>query len=59
MELLDYILQDEEDFYGMGASDKMKEVLKRLDHFKGKVIDGESKINLLRIFFEEFRNLKN
>jgi len=35
----------------MNPVDKMKEVLKKLDHFKGKMKDGESKINLLRIFF--------
>ena len=58
-ELLDHILQDEDEFYGMSSIDKMKEVLKRLDSFKGKTVDGESKINLLKIFFEEFRNLKN
>lgn len=37
----------------------MKEVLKKLESFKGKKIEGENKINLLKIFFEEFRNLKN
>jgi hypothetical protein len=37
---------------------KIKTVLKNLEGFQGKTIEGESKINLLRIFFEEFTSLK-
>lgn len=36
----------------------MKLVLKNLDSFQGKQIEGESKICLLRVFFEEFATLK-
>jgi hypothetical protein len=31
--------------------DKIKEVLKNLESFKGKTIDGEPKVSLLLIFF--------
>ena len=37
-ELLDFILTDEPEFEGMSSIDKMKEVLKKLDSFKGKKI---------------------
>jgi hypothetical protein len=50
-ELLDFILQDEPEFEGLSSIEKMKQVLKKLDYFKGKKIEGENKINLLKIFF--------
>lgn len=40
LELLDYILQNEDDYVGLDAPTKMREVLKNLDSFKGKTIDG-------------------
>ena len=58
IELLEYIIQDEPDYHGLTVTEKMKEILKNLENFKGRTIDGESKVNMLRIFFEEFRNLK-
>ena len=58
MELLDFILQDEEEYYGMDPQVKVKTVLRNLERFQGRMIEGESKINLLRIFFEEFTSLK-
>ena len=60
IELLDYIVQDEPEYHDQSLSlaDKMKEILRNLELFKGKTIEGEPKVNLLRIFFEEFRNLK-
>lgn len=60
IELLDYILQDEPEYqeHGLSSSEKMKEVLRNLEKFKGRTTEGEPKVNLLRIFFEEFRNLK-
>lgn len=57
--MLDFILQDEEEYNGLSSIEKMKQVLKKLESFKGKKVEGENKINLLKIFFEEFRNLKN
>lgn len=51
VEVLEYILQDEPEYFGLSLREKMKEVLKNLESFKGKTIDGESKVNMLRIFF--------
>lgn len=51
VELLEYILQDEQQYFGMNLKEKMKMVLKNLESFKGKTVDGESKVSMLRIFF--------
>jgi hypothetical protein len=37
---------------------KIRSVLGNLEGFQGKMVEGESMINLLRIFFEEFTSLK-
>jgi DNA modification methylase len=58
MELLDFILQDEPEYFGLDPKTKTQQVLRNLENFQGKSIEGESKINLLRIFFEEFTALK-
>lgn len=34
-------------------------MLKDIDRFKGKYLDGDSKINLLLYFFREFKALKD
>lgn len=39
-ELLDFILQDEPEYDGLSSIQKMKQVLKKLDSFKGKKIEG-------------------
>jgi hypothetical protein len=39
-ELLDFILQDESDYEGLSSIEKMKQVLKKLEYFKGKKIEG-------------------
>lgn len=39
------------EYFNLDASMKTRLVLKNLESFKGKSIDGESKINLLKIFF--------
>ena len=58
MEMLDYILQDEPEYAGLEPSAKTRLVLKNLEKFQGKTLEGESKINLLRMFFEQFTALK-
>jgi hypothetical protein len=58
MELLEFILQDEPEYAGLDPATKTRQVLRNLESFQGKTIEGESKINLLRIFFEEFTALK-
>jgi hypothetical protein len=58
MELLEFILQDEPEYAGLDPASKTRLVLRNLESFQGKTIEGESKINLLRIFFEEFTALK-
>ena len=58
MELLEFILEDQSQYVGLDPHSKVREVLKNLESFQGKMVEGESKINLLRIFFEEFTDLK-
>jgi hypothetical protein len=43
-EFLDYILEDEPNYSGIPFLDKIKKVLKNLETFKGKIIDGELKV---------------
>jgi hypothetical protein len=40
MELLDYILKDEPEYAYLDPSERMRLVLKNLDRFQGKHIDG-------------------
>ena len=40
VELLEYIIQDESEYFGLSLTEKMKQVLKNLESFKGKTIDG-------------------
>ena len=52
MELLEFILQGEPEYMGLDPTSKTRLVLRNLESYQGKTIEGESKINLLRIFFE-------
>jgi hypothetical protein len=40
MEMLDYILQDEPEYTGLEPSVKTRLVLKNLEKFQGKTLDG-------------------
>lgn len=40
MEMLDYILQDEPEYAGLEPSAKTRLVLKNLEKFQGKTLDG-------------------
>lgn len=39
-ELLDFILEDEPEYEGISSIEKMKQVLKNLESFKGKKVEG-------------------
>jgi hypothetical protein len=59
LEFFDLVLEGEVDYRQLDYANKIKHVLKDIDRFKGKYLEGESKINLLLYFFRESKALKD